>query len=62
MMMPRIKNWLLQHTYEVHSTAFALMFLSSAGLYFAALRGALGWIFILLGSFILGNILAMVVK
>lgn len=62
MRMPIIKNWLLQHTYEIHSLAFALMILSSAGLYFAARAGAMGWILILLAIFILGNISVLVLK
>jgi hypothetical protein len=57
-----ISNWLEKHTYEAHSTAFGLMVLSSAGLYFAARVEALGWILGLLGIFILGNILALLVK
>ena len=60
--MPIIRAWLLKHTYEVQTTVFALMILSSAGLYLAARAGALGWILILLGVVILGNILVLVVK
>jgi hypothetical protein len=48
-----------KHAYRVHSTAFVLMILSSAGLYFAARAGSSGWIFVLLGLFIMGNVLLL---
>lgn len=51
-----------KHAYRVHSTAFVLMILSSAGLYFAAQAETTGWIFGLLGLFVLGNLLALLVK
>ena len=51
-----------KHAYRVHSTAFVLMILSSAGLYFAARYGTTVWMFGLLGLFILGNVLALLVK
>ena len=51
-----------KHAYRVHSTAFVLMILSSAGLYFAARAGASIWIFVLLGIFVLGNILTFLVN
>jgi len=53
---------MLKNAYKVHSIAFALMLLSSAGLYFTARAGALGWIWGLLGLFVLGNILVLLVK
>jgi hypothetical protein len=53
---------MLKNAYKVHTIAFALMLLSSAGLYFAARSGALGWILGLLGIFILGNFLVLLVK
>jgi hypothetical protein len=51
-----------KHAYRVHSAAFMLMILSSAGLYFAARAEASIWILSLLGLFILGNVLALLVK
>ncbi len=51
-----------KYAYKVHSVAFVLMVLSSAGLYFAARAGESSWIFGLLGTFILGNILALLVR
>jgi len=53
---------MLKNAYKVHVIAFALMLLSSAGLYFAASAGALGWIWCLLGLFVLGNILVLMAK
>jgi len=49
-------------TYELHSLAFGVMVLSSAGLYFAARAGSEGWIWGLIGLFVLGNVMVMWVK
>jgi len=51
-----------KHAFKIHSTAFALMILSSIGLYFAARAGLSGWILGLLGMFIMGNVLVLLVK
>jgi len=53
---------MLKNAYKVHSIAFALMLLSSAGLYFAARAGTSIWIWVLLVSFVLGNVLVLLVK
>ena len=53
---------MLNHAFKIHSVAFVMMIVSSAGLYFAARGGAFGWIFGLLTLFIIGNILALMVK
>jgi len=50
------------NTYQIHSLAFGLMMLSSVGLYFAARTGSEGWIWGLIGLFVLGNILALLVN
>jgi hypothetical protein len=53
---------MLKNAYKVHSIAFVLMLLSSAGLYLVANAGALSWIWVLLGLFVLGNVLVLLVK
>jgi len=54
--------WLKKHTFEMHSLAFVLMVLSSAGLYLASRSGAdalvIGW----LGIFIAANVLLVFMK
>ena len=55
-------NWLREHKFEAHLLAFSLMILPAVGLYFAARRGSQSWIWALLGVFVLGNLLAVVVR
>lgn len=57
-----MKNLKQNKTYEIHSFAFGLMVLSSAGLYFAAGAGSEIWIWGLIGLFVSGNVLVMLVK
>jgi len=45
-----------------HPLAFLLMILPPIPLYFAAQAGAAAWIWVFLGLFVLGNILALVSK
>ncbi len=55
-------NWLREHKFESHLTAFLLMVGPSAVLYFTIQGKADGPIWALLGVFIVGNLLAMVIK
>jgi len=55
-------TWLRKNKFQSHLMAFALMILASIGMYFAANAGATGLIWVLLGVFGLGNLLAMLVK
>lgn len=57
-----MKNLKQNKTYEIHSFVFGLMVLSSAGLYFAAGAGSEIWIWGLIGLFVSGNVLVMLVK
>ena len=57
-----MRNSKQNNTYEIHSLAFGLMILSSAGLYFAAHAGSEGWIWGLIGLFVSGNVMVMLVK
>lgn len=55
-------NWIKNHKFETHLTAFLLMVIPSVGLYFAANAGVTALIWGLLGVFAFGNLLAIVVK
>jgi len=54
--------WIRAHKFEAHLTAFLLMVIPSAGLYFANQGGNSASIWALLGLFIIGNLLAMLIK
>ncbi|MEA3351563.1 MAG: hypothetical protein U9Q82_13160 [Chloroflexota bacterium] len=60
--MTPLQSWLSKHKFKAHLTAFLLMVIPSAGLYFGALRPSTGVIWILVAVISLGNILAMLVK
>ena len=55
-------TFLRTHEFQVHLTAFFLMVLSSIGLYLAIDTGLSGLIWVLLGGFVLANLLAIMVK
>jgi hypothetical protein len=57
--MEELRKWLNKRKFQVHLTAFLLILLPSAGLYFAAEQGAMAGIFLLLGLVVLGNLVAM---
>ena len=57
-----MRNSKQNNTYKIHSLAFVLMILSSAGMYFAARAGSEGWIWGLISLFVSGNVLALLVK
>jgi hypothetical protein len=60
--MKNLLDWLNKNKFTAHLLAFLLMILPPAGMYFAAGQGAAGWIWILLGLVILGNLLAIGVE
>jgi hypothetical protein len=55
-------KWLHQHKFESHLLAFALMVLTSIGLYTTVDADQAGWTWAFLAGFILANIAAMLVK
>ena len=55
-------QWLKEHKFEAHLTAFLMMIIPSAGLYFAAQGEATGLIWALLGLFVLANLFAIILK
>lgn len=55
-------NWLRAHKFESHLTAFILMVLTPIGLYFAANTDTIGLVWVLLGVFVLANLLAIFLK
>ena len=55
-------NWLRKSTFRIYSLAFILMLISSLLLYPAAKSGAADWIWLLLGIFILTNLMLLVIK
>jgi hypothetical protein len=60
--MQNLIRWLSAHKFTAHLSAFILMILTPAALYFAAQKDALGWIWGLLGVVILANILLIFVR
>jgi len=54
--------WLREHKFESHLTAFLLMVIPSLGLYFTLQGKATGPIWLFIGIFVLGNLLAMLIK
>ncbi len=55
-------NWIREHKFESHLTAFLLMVIPSIGLYFTTQISGSGLIWALIGIFVVGNILAMIIK
>ncbi|MBL7162717.1 MAG: hypothetical protein ISS57_08930 [Anaerolineales bacterium] len=55
-------SWIREHKFESHLTAFLLMVIPSAGLYFTTQGGNILIIWVLLGVFVVGNALAMIIK
>ena len=55
-------NWLRKHRFETHFISFSLMLMVSIGMYVAVFAGAVSLIWILLGIFVLANVIAMVVR
>ncbi|MBT3389125.1 MAG: hypothetical protein HN413_01815 [Chloroflexi bacterium] len=55
-------SWIRAHKFEAHLTAFLLMVVPSALLYFSNQAENAGPIWVFLGIFVVGNILAMVIK
>jgi hypothetical protein len=55
-------NWLSQHKFQAHVTAFLMMVLSAIGMIYANNPENVGATWILLGVFAIANGLAMVIK
>jgi hypothetical protein len=55
-------KWLKKNTFKVHLIAFLLMITSSVLLYSAAERGNIPLMWLLVGLFITGNILVILVR
>lgn len=55
-------NWIREHKFESHLTAFLLMVIPSAGLYFTAQGSNPAIIWAWIGVFVVGNLLAMIIK
>jgi hypothetical protein len=60
--MSSVVSWIHQHRFEAHLTAFLLMVIPSSGLYFTSQGENEAMIWSMLGVFIIGNLLAMIVK
>ena len=57
-----IIKWLRKNTFQVHLIAFLLMITSSVLLYSAAERGDIPLMWLLVGLFITGNVLVILVR
>jgi hypothetical protein len=62
MVMNKLLKKLSDHNFQVHTLAFALMTVPPVFMYLAAVRGASGWIWILVGLVASGNILTFLTK
>ncbi len=60
--MDSLIPWLQKHTFEAHAIALGMMALAAAALYLAAQSGSRAWISILMGLFILGNLLELAIR
>jgi hypothetical protein len=60
--MSALLQKLSNHKFQAHSLAFALMMIPPVFMYLAAVRGATGWIWILVGMVASGNIIALLTK
>lgn len=60
--MTKLSNWIRTHTYQTHLVAFFCMLVPAILLYPAAEQDAAGWIWILLGWIIIGNVLVLFVR
>jgi len=54
--------WLRQHSHQAHGIALSIMGLAAAALYFAASSESRIWIWVLIGLFVLGNLLELAIK
>jgi hypothetical protein len=52
-------SWLKKYAYEVHLLAFALMVLSSIGMYYSAWAGSVPLTILFIGLFALANFLVL---
>jgi ABC-type maltose transport system permease subunit len=55
-------EWLRTHKFEAYLTAVLLMAVPPVPLYFAAQRGAVGWIWGLISLVVLGNVLVLLIR
>ncbi|MBT3389268.1 MAG: hypothetical protein HN413_02555 [Chloroflexi bacterium] len=55
-------TWIREHKFEAHLTAFLMMVIPAAGMIFSARNAAdnLTWVWLIL--FVMGNLLAMVIR
>ena len=57
--MRTFRAWLKEHSFGVYVTAFLLITLPAIGMYAAARQDATGWIWILIGVVVAGNLVVI---
>jgi hypothetical protein len=57
-----VKKWLDNNTFKVHLVAFLLMIIPGALLYKAGASQSVGWVWVLSGLVVTGNILVLLVR
>ena len=57
--MKTIRSWLKEHSFGVYVAAFLLITLPAIGMYAAAWQDATGWIWILIGVVVAGNLVVI---
>jgi hypothetical protein len=57
-----MKERLKKHTFRIHTAAFLLMVLPSIGLYFAVSAGSIPAVWVLIGMFVLANLMILLVN
>jgi hypothetical protein len=60
--MQKLLTWLREHSLRGYTIALLVMALAPIGLFFAAQAGATGWIWVLLGLVVLGNLLVLAIS
>jgi hypothetical protein len=60
--MDSLIPWLKKHSFQAHTIALGIMVASAGAMYFAAQSGSITWIWVLMGLFILANLLELAIQ
>jgi hypothetical protein len=60
--MDSLIPWLRKHSFRAHAIALGMMVASAVALYFAAQSGSITWIWVLMGLFIVANLMELTIQ